>query len=165
MFSSMFSGLPSDLSCSLAISISFSITSFDTPFSSRAIGFIAAACIAIFLATSPHPSKLSDKPTSVAILLPAWIYDPTKFDLIFTKLPISIFSPITPVCSVNYSLTDILSSKSELKSWSIESQPKAISEISFARVTKDSFLPTKSVSQLRDIITPLSFLLFTVATF
>ena len=42
-----------------------------TPFSSSAIGFIAAACIATFFAASSTPSTDDENPTIVAILFPA----------------------------------------------------------------------------------------------
>ncbi len=71
MFSNIASGFPSALNWSFAISISFSIIEASTSFSFKAIGFIAAACIATSLATTSAPSEADDKPTIVAILLPA----------------------------------------------------------------------------------------------
>ena len=95
-----------------------------TPFSSIATGFIAAICIDKSLPTSLALSKFSEKPTIDAILFPAWMYDPTKLADICSKEPISIFSPIIPVCSNSFSET-FIPSKSESKKDSLSVKPRA----------------------------------------
>ena len=70
-----------------------------------------------------------------------------------SKAPISIFSPITPVCSINFSAT-VIPPKSEAKKDSLSVKFKAKFAKSFANFTKPSFLPTKSVSQFKVIATP-----------
>ena len=47
------------------------MTEASTPSSFKAIGFIAAACMATFLAASAAPSTAAERPTKVAILFPA----------------------------------------------------------------------------------------------
>ncbi|MCY1220229.1 hypothetical protein D9M72_322350 [compost metagenome] len=71
-----------------------------------------------------------------------------------SKPPISIFSPITPVCSISLSAT-VIPLKSEAKNSSLDEKLIAFSTNSLAKVTKASFLPTKSVSQFKVIIAPL----------
>ena len=67
----MFAGFPSSISLCLSISNSLSIVSWDTAFSSRAIGFIAATCIETDFAASSAPSTLAEREVIAAILFPA----------------------------------------------------------------------------------------------
>ena len=80
----------------------------------------------------------------------------------FSKVLISNFSPITPVCSINFSATEI-PLKSAAKNSSFELKFKAKLAISVAIFTKLSFIPTKSVSQFNVITTPVVFASFTTA--
>ena len=78
---------------------------------------------------------------------------------------ISSFSPITPVCSISFSAT-VIPPKSAARKDSLSLQFKAMSANSPPSATKDSFFPTKSVSQARTMATPavLSSLTLVTAT-
>ena len=56
------------------------------------------------------------------------MYDPTKSAEMYSKDPISIFSPITPVCSSSFSET-FIPSKFEFKNESLSEKFKAWSAI------------------------------------
>ena len=91
------------------------------------------------------------------------MYEPTKGASNFSNEEISNFSPITPVCSINFSAT-VIPSKSEFKKLSLFSQFIAIAAKEFASSLKESFFATKSVSHAKTIATPevmLSFILTT----
>ena len=90
------------------------------------------------------------------------MYDPTKAPANFSKDLISIFSPITPVCSINFSAT-VIPLKSAAKNASLVSKFKASAAKSVASFTKPSFFPTKSVSQFNVITTPAVLSAFTTA--
>ena len=92
------------------------------------------------------------------------MYDPTKAPSNLSKEPTSIFSPITPVCSINFSAT-VIPPKSEANNFSLVAKFNAWFAKSVANFTKDSFLPTKSVSQFNVTATPavLSALITAIA--